>query len=142
MVRRVLLWGLWAALCAVMLCSCAGVMTQQPDADKLQTAATAYWQARTTRDWEKAYPYELHKSKETFETYRSRMEASFVKMPMNLVGVEDAVLNPDGESGKVKVVVRVEFGFPARGSYKVPVSDPWVFVKGEWLHDTGMKMEK
>ncbi|MBI4776472.1 MAG: hypothetical protein HY788_20235 [Deltaproteobacteria bacterium] len=132
-------WLLVFVAC-VFVTACAGAFVK-PSGDTLVQSAKEYWEARSKGDWAKAYSFEAHQAEEPFAEYSTRLASSSGKLPLELMSVSNPMFEEATGIGKVEVMLKLQFKYPARGSIKQKVSDPWVFKNGRWYHDARPEMK-
>jgi len=121
-------------IACIFVTACAGAFVK-PSGDTLARSAQEYWEARSKGDWAKAYSFEAHQDVESLGDYSSRMASSSGKLPLELLSVSNPMVEEATGQGKVEVLLKLQFKYPARGTIKQKVSDPWVFKNGRWYHD-------
>ena len=130
--RRFLLFVLVS--CVSVTAACAGALVK-PTSDTLVQSAREYWEARSKGDWTKAYSFELHQSEESLAQYSGRLAAAYGRLPLEFLSVSDPVVEEATGKGKVEVLLKLQFKYPARGNIKQKVNDKWQFKDGKWYHD-------
>ena len=126
--------------CLCITAACAGAFVK-PDSDSLVQSARTYWEARSKGDWPKAYAFELHQGEESLGDYTARLSASSGRLPLELLSVTHPMIEEATGKGKVEVLLKLQFKYPARGSIKQKVNDKWEFKEGKWYHDAHPEME-
>ena len=125
---------LFVFLACVFITACAGAFVK-PSGDTLAQSAREYWEARSKGDWVKAYSFEMSRNQESLGEYSARLAGSSGKLPIELLSVSNPMVEESTGKGKVEVLLKLEFKYPARGSIKQKVNDPWLFEKGQWYHN-------